>query len=62
MLDAVPPDRMVQLRYPQFKAKVCIYGVNWRQLHLRLYLKPMHLAVLIIARVGYHNDCFDGKQ
>jgi len=56
MLDAVPADRMIQLRYPQLKQRY-IYGVN----------SPLTAAALTesgafnetdIARLGYHNDCF----
>ncbi|MGY4539161.1 hypothetical protein ACVW0P_003589 [Mucilaginibacter sp. UYNi724] len=56
MLDAVPADRMIQLRYPQLKQRY-IYGVN----------APLTSAPLTesgaftqtdIARLGYHNDCF----
>lgn len=56
MLDAVPADRMIQLRYPQLKQRY-IYGVN----------APLSSAPLTesgaftqtdIARLGYHNDCF----
>lgn len=56
LLDAVPADRMVQLRYPQIKQRY-IYGIN----------SPLTSAALTesnaftqtdIARLGYHNDCF----
>jgi len=56
MLDAVPADRMIQLRYPQLKQRY-VYGVN----------APISVAALSesgafsesdIARLGYHNDCF----
>jgi hypothetical protein len=56
MLDAVPADRMIQLRYPQLKQRY-IYGVN----------APITSAALTgssafnetdMARLGYHNDCF----
>lgn len=56
LLDAVPADRMIQLRYPQLKQRY-IYGVN----------SPLTSAPLTesgafnetdIARLGYHNDCF----
>jgi hypothetical protein len=56
MLDAVPADRMIQLRYPQLKQRY-IYGVN----------APLTSAPLTesgafnetdIARLGFHNDCF----
>lgn len=56
MLDAVPADRMVQVRYPQIKQRF-LYGVN----------APITAAALAdgtaftsadIARIGFHNDCF----
>jgi hypothetical protein len=56
MLDAVPADRMIQLRYPQLKQRY-LYGVN----------APLTSAPLTesgafnesdMARLGYHNDCF----
>lgn len=56
MLDALPADRMIQLRYPQLKQRY-LYGVN----------APLTSAPLTesgafnetdIARLGYHNDCF----
>lgn len=55
-LDAVPSDRMIQLRYPQIKQRY-LYGVN----------APITSPALTesnafnnsdIARLGYHNDCF----
>jgi hypothetical protein len=55
MLDAVPKDRMVQVRYPQFKQRFA-FGV----------LAPITSAALSEtdaftgtdnARVGFHNDC-----
>jgi hypothetical protein len=56
MLDAVPADRMVQVRYPQIKQRY-VYGVN----------APISSASLTDAdgftatdnaRIGFHNDCF----
>ncbi|MET7001616.1 DUF4832 domain-containing protein [Chitinophaga defluvii] len=56
LLEALPPDRMVQVRYPQVKQRY-IYGVN----------APASSAALTTeeaaqendkARIGYHNDCF----
>ncbi|MBT1688687.1 DUF4832 domain-containing protein [Dawidia soli] len=56
LLDAVPSNRMVQVRYPQMKQKL-IYGIN----------APVTSAAITpaqayngtnIARVGFHNDCF----
>lgn len=56
MLAAVPTDRMVQVRYPQFKQRY-LFGVN-------SLLSSAPLAELAAfnltdnARIGYHNDCF----
>lgn len=56
MLDAVPADRMVQVRYPQIKQRY-LFGVN----------APISSAPLTDvdgftaadnARIGFHNDCF----
>ncbi|MGV3704069.1 MAG: DUF4832 domain-containing protein [Arcticibacter sp.] len=56
MLDAVPADRTVQVRYPQIKQRF-LYGVT----------APISSAALTDAegftnadraRIGYHNDCF----
>lgn len=56
MLDAVPADRMVQLRYPQIKQRY-IYGIN-----ALITSAPLTDAQAFsendIARLGYHNDCF----
>jgi hypothetical protein len=55
-LDALPPDRMVQVRVPQFKQKY-VYGTN----------APTSSAPIApgaafsgsnIARIGFHNDCY----
>jgi hypothetical protein len=56
LLTALPPDRMIQVRYPQFKQKY-VYGIN----------APVSSAALTTAqaftgtdqaRIGMHNDCF----
>ncbi|MEM0991729.1 MAG: DUF4832 domain-containing protein [Bacteroidota bacterium] len=56
LLDAVPKDRMIQLRYPQLKQRY-IYGIN----------APTTAAAMLPseafdesdkARLGFHNDCF----
>jgi hypothetical protein len=56
MLDAVPADRMIQLRYPQLKQRY-VYGIN-----SLLTSAPLTEGVAFtgndIARLGYHNDCF----
>ncbi|WP_442587306.1 DUF4832 domain-containing protein [Pedobacter sp. AW31-3R] len=56
LLAAMPTDRMVQVRYPQFKQRY-LFGVN-------SVLTSAPLAELAAfgvednARIGYHNDCF----
>jgi hypothetical protein len=56
MLDAVPADRMIQLRYPQLKQRY-LYGIN-----SPLSSPPLTESGAFngsdIARLGYHNDCF----
>lgn len=56
LLDAVPEDRMVQIRYPQFKQRY-LHGVN-----AEVDTKPMSEQQAFtnqdIARIGFHNDCF----
>ncbi|RYY60386.1 MAG: DUF4832 domain-containing protein [Chitinophagaceae bacterium] len=56
LLDAVPADRMIQVRYPQMKQRL-LGGVN----------APVTTPALTgvtaftekdMARLGYHNDCF----
>jgi hypothetical protein len=56
LLDAVPKDRMIQVRYPQLKQRY-IYGIS----------APISSAALTSteaftaaekARIGFHNDCF----
>lgn len=56
MLDAVPVDRMVQVRYPQLKQRY-VYGV--KALVTSAALTEAEAATGIDkARIGYHNDCF----
>ena len=56
LLDAVPQNRMVQVRYPQLKQKY-IYGIE-----APVTAAPMTSAQAHdgsdIARIGFHNDCF----
>lgn len=56
MLDAVPADRMVQVRYPQIKQRF-LNGVN-----ASINTAPMTDAEGFTAndnaRIGFHNDCF----
>lgn len=56
LLDAVPKDRMIQVRYPQLKQRY-VYGIS----------APITSAALTNqeaftsedkARIGFHNDCF----
>ncbi len=56
LLDAVPEDRMVQVRYPQLKQRF-LHGID----------APVSTAAMTaadafngtdIARIGFHNDCF----
>lgn len=56
LLDAVPVDRMVQLRYPQIKQRY-IYGVNALITSAPL-TESNAFTQADIARLGYHNDCF----
>lgn len=56
LLEALPTDRMVQVRTPQIKQKY-IYGP-----HATVEEKPLSpsqgYTQSDIARIGYHNDCF----
>ncbi|MFD0794894.1 DUF4832 domain-containing protein [Mucilaginibacter litoreus] len=56
MLDAVPADRMVQVRYPQIKQRY-VYGVNALITSAAL-TESIAFNETDIARLGYHNDCF----
>jgi hypothetical protein len=56
MLDAIPADRMIQLRYPQLKQRY-IYGVNSLITSAPLTTSEAFTAT-DKARLGYHNDCF----
>jgi hypothetical protein len=56
LLDAVPADRMIQLRYPQMKQRY-IYGVN-APLTSAPLTESGAFSETDIARLGYHNDCF----
>lgn len=55
LLDAVPEERMVQVRYPQKKQRT-IYGIN-----APTTAAPLTLAEAFTgtdkARLGFHNDC-----
>jgi hypothetical protein len=56
LLDAVPADRMIQLRYPQIKQRY-VYGLN-----ALITSAPLTESGAFnetdISRLGYHNDCF----
>jgi hypothetical protein len=56
LLDAVPADRMIQVRYPQIKQRF-LNGVN-----ALVTVAPMTETDAFTAsdkaRIGYHNDCF----
>ncbi len=56
LLDALPPERMVQVRYPQIKQRL-VYGLG-----SPTSSPPLTLAEAYNysnkARIGHHNDCF----
>jgi hypothetical protein len=56
LLDAVPADRMVQLRYPQIKQRY-VYGVN-SPITAAPLTESSAFSATDIARLGFHNDCF----
>lgn len=56
MLDALPADRMVQVRYPQIKQRF-VYGVNAPASSAALTQDEAALGT-DKARIGFHNDCF----
>ncbi|MEP1893987.1 MAG: DUF4832 domain-containing protein, partial [Cyclobacteriaceae bacterium] len=56
LLDAVPSNRMVQVRYPQMKQKY-IYGVSASVSSSAMTSGQAH-DQSDIARLGHHNDCF----
>lgn len=56
MLDAVPDNRMVQVRYPQIKQKY-VYGIDAPVSSAPLTLNEAHDGT-DKARIGFHNDCF----
>jgi hypothetical protein len=56
MLDAVPADRMIQLRYPQLKQRY-IYGVH-ALITAAALTESGAFNQSDMARLGYHNDCF----
>jgi len=56
LLHAVPTDRMVQVRYPQFIQKY-VYGVEAPRDVKPLGAKDAYSGI-DAARIGLHNDCF----
>lgn len=56
LLDAVPSNRMVQVRYPQIKQKM-IYGVQ-AGVNSAPISASQAFTSQAIARIGFHNDCF----
>ncbi len=56
LLNALPPDRMIQVRTPQIKQKY-VYGP-----HAAIGSKPLSMTDAFnktdAARIGFHNDCF----
>lgn len=56
LLDAVPTERMVQVRYPQMKQRT-IYGISAPTNSNPLMLNEA-FSGLDKARIGFHNDCF----
>ena len=55
LLDAVPVERMVQVRYPQQKQRA-VYGINAPTNSAALTLSEAFLGT-DKARLGFHNDC-----
>lgn len=56
LLDAVPANRMVQVRYPQIKQKL-VYGIHATVISPNLE-EDQAFKPTSIARIGFHNDCF----
>ncbi|MEJ2903083.1 DUF4832 domain-containing protein [Pedobacter panaciterrae] len=56
LLAAVPADRMVQVRYPQFKQRF-LFGVN-SALSSAPLAELMAFTMSDESRIGFHNDCF----
>jgi hypothetical protein len=56
VLDAVPADRMVQVRYPQLKQRY-VYGIDAPVSSGPLTMGQAYQQT-DIARIGFHNDCF----
>lgn len=56
LLDAVPKDRMIQVRYPQIKQRF-IYGIN-ADVNSAAMVESEAFTETDKARIGFHNDCF----
>lgn len=56
LLDAVPANRMIQVRYPQMKQKL-VYGIHAPVISPVLN-EDQAFKTTSIARIGFHNDCF----
>lgn len=60
LLDAVPADRMIQVRYPQLKQRA-LYGVD-ASLNSAALTEQQGFSKTAAARLGYHNDCFMASE
>lgn len=56
LLDALPADRMVQVRYPQIKQRY-VYGVS-ASINVDALTEAEAFSGEDKARIGFHNDCF----
>ena len=56
MLNAVPKDRMIQIRYPQFKQRFA-YGIN-ASINSAALTEAEAFSEADKARIAFHNDCF----
>ncbi|WP_462251382.1 DUF4832 domain-containing protein [Ferruginibacter sp.] len=56
LLDAVPKDRMIQVRFPQIKQRF-VYGVN-AAVNALAITESEAFSASDKARIGFHNDCF----
>jgi hypothetical protein len=56
LLNAVPKDRMIQVRFPQIKQRF-VYGVN-ANVNALAMTDSEAFNESDKARIGYHNDCF----
>jgi hypothetical protein len=56
VLDAVPKDRMIQVRYPQIKQRY-VYGIN-ADVNAAALIDSEAFSETDKARIGFHNDCF----